>query len=423
MFAAVAIVMMVNFGLGTTCLSLFLSSWAKSFAGNMTVVATYYVVMQVGAIVTSLIMPRFLAAHAKLIYTLFGAVSGLGFILVATVPSLPSMYIAAAAYGFFVQPITVMGVPVILSKWFYKGQGTAISVAAAFAGVGGMLFSPVFSSLIVSIGWQQAMLVMGIVISVVCCIAGLFVSGNPLKQGILPFGATQEDIESMQEKSEDKSQADKISLPGISFADIWKYPGTYVIGMSFFIFGLCTSSQTMNATIIASAGFDAAVIGFTVSAASLGALIGKPLIGIVKDKVSARVASVAFVLMFAFGLVIYLLGFGVVHNAVLVYLGAFLFGAGSVVHTMVPPLLSMETYGPYEYDRIYGTINIFDLVGATIANVVFAAVFAASGGTSYVVPVLMLVVLLVVASILTPVGYRMVSDKAADNGVKVTVEA
>ncbi len=84
----------------------------------------------------------------------------------------------------------------LTTNWFYKLRGRALGIAAVSTSAGGFLIQPIFSHLIETKGWRQALLIMGISIAVIATalILKYFIS-RPEDIGQYPDGASETVIE------------------------------------------------------------------------------------------------------------------------------------------------------------------------------------------------------------------------------------
>ena len=80
------------------------------------------------------------------------------------------------------------------ANWFTAKRGLAISIALSGSGFGGAILSPIVSSLIVSVGWRSAFLVL----AAVCMVAALPITAysfrtKPSEIGLKPLGENPAD--------------------------------------------------------------------------------------------------------------------------------------------------------------------------------------------------------------------------------------
>ena len=79
------------------------------------------------------------------------------------------LYVLFAVSGCFAVASTRLLISLVTANWFTAKRGLAISIALSGSGFGGAILSPIVSSLIVSVGWRSAFLVL----AAVCMVAAL----------------------------------------------------------------------------------------------------------------------------------------------------------------------------------------------------------------------------------------------------------
>ena len=70
------------------------------------------------------------------------------------------VYVLFAVSGCFAVASTRLLISLVTANWFTAKRGLAISIALSGSGFGGAILSPIVSSLIVSVGWRSAFLVL-----------------------------------------------------------------------------------------------------------------------------------------------------------------------------------------------------------------------------------------------------------------------
>lgn len=79
------------------------------------------------------------------------------------------VYVLFAVSGCFAVASTRLLISLVTANWFTAKRGLAISIALSGSGFGGAILSPIVSSLIVSVGWRSAFLVL----AAICMVAAL----------------------------------------------------------------------------------------------------------------------------------------------------------------------------------------------------------------------------------------------------------
>ncbi len=162
----------------------------------------------------------------------------------------------------------------LINQWFREKNGLAISLATSFSGLASILFSPVFSRLILSIGWQGTFMIHGILAFLFCLPAMLYpFTFNPQDEGLMPYGASKEEL---IKETEEKEQGPV-------------RPKDY-LGLSFFALVLMATLQTgvvgINQHLPSYGliqGLSAEGAGLLLSGAMLGNMMFKLLAGVLND--------------------------------------------------------------------------------------------------------------------------------------------
>ena len=102
-------------------------------------------------------------------------------------------WISGVVFGLAGSFIFVVPAPILIDNWFKKHRGLALGVAMSFSGIGGALLSPAFTSLIQTVGWREAYIIVAAVIAVLVLPWTLFVFKlHPEDIGMKPYGWTEE---------------------------------------------------------------------------------------------------------------------------------------------------------------------------------------------------------------------------------------
>ncbi len=96
--------------------------------------------------------------------------------------------------------LMILPVPLLITNWFDKRQGTAMGIAAACGGIGGACSSVLLSNIIMSMGWRAGYLGMA-AITAVCILPATFLllKDHPSQKNLLPYGFTADEAALSQE--------------------------------------------------------------------------------------------------------------------------------------------------------------------------------------------------------------------------------
>lgn len=288
-------------------------AWSAAESGNL--VSAAYLVAPL-AIVGPAIVDR-LGCRRMLLVGL--ALQGLALVTLVFLDQYWQFYILRIVMGFG-KILAICSMPLLLSPWFSRRFGTAMSIVWAGGSAGGFIVSPITERLIQQLGWEQAALVLGLgVMGCVGVIALLLVSPHsPEEIGSVRDGALF-DGDSGDDKNQD---IDRQSGPKPRFRELFAN-APLVAGLGFFsvvaigIAGMSAWTQQpllyMSAGLTAQSG--ATILGISAGMAMAGAgLIGwivdryPPVIGVVFVAITHFLSLAIFFALptaptFAFGVV------------------------------------------------------------------------------------------------------------------------
>lgn len=408
----------VGFGGGMTCMSLFVASLVAQFQSPVTSVTLFFTIATLVSIPALIVVPRLIKKNTAVTAGVCGVLAGASYIAIAMAPSLPMLYLAAVVFGLTYPFATTMLAGIIIPNWFYKNQGLFIGVSLACTGIGGAVLSPVFTSLIASAGWQTALLTLGVAIVVVCGLGSFaFARFSPLPLGLLPYGATENDVKAIEGAGGEKTTA---ATEGLAYKDFVKSPAFFGLAISLLLVGLVACINQQLNTVAQMSGFDPAVAGLFVSVISIGAMIGKIVLGRVSDRFGGPATGFSGAVLAAIGFVCLLVGISGA-NEIAMYAGALFCGLGTCLGTLAGPLFTMSAVGPREYATIIGTTSVFLTLGNAVAAPIVSGIFDTTG--SYFGSLVLLLVLTVVFAPLAALSIKGARKKwafgSASEGSKV----
>ena len=256
-------------------------------------------------------------------------------------------------------------VPIILNRWFVKKKGLAVAVATAFSGLSSMLLNPVYASITEQFGWRTGYRFVGVLSFVIMAPMLLFaMRASPEEKGLLPYGATQETVKAnrtsvVKGKLERSDRTIMICLMMIAVC---------ISCCSCFQSHLTKYGLTLGMTLEASA--------FLPSAAMLGGVMFKPLMGICSDRVGPNRTAFLFFLLNILGFVLLFLS-GL--SQLCLYAGALLCGVSMAANVVLFPLLLGNALIGYDFERYYTYLSMaISLTGVT-SGAVFGYIFDMAG--------------------------------------------
>ncbi len=364
----------IGFGIPMTTMSAFMKPMIVSMGSSATGITLYFTILALASIPCVIVGPRFLKKNAAATVAACGAVTGIALLLISLMPSVPMVWAAAILVGLTYPMCSTLAAPILISNWFHKGAGTFMGVAMAFTGVGSAFLVPIVTGFIADMGWQGAMQGMAIAYLIIMVVVGLACARfEPMAMGVLPFGAAAEKLQTF---GDEKTGISK--LPGMEYKAIFRTIPFWVMAICLLLVGFTGSVNTQINTIAQLSGFTAVVAGFVVTGMSLGNVIGKLVLGALKDKFSGTVASLFGVICAVAGVVMFLVGIGGAGDMVMIA-GGFICGLGSCLGTMAGPLFVLDTFGPREYGTILGTMSVFTTIGLALGAPIASSFYDIGG--------------------------------------------
>lgn len=154
------------------------------------------------------------------------------------------VYVLFAVSGCFAVASTRLLISLVTANWFTAKRGLAISIALSGSGFGGAILSPIVSSLIVSVGWRSAFLVL----AAVCMVAALPITAysfrtKPSEIGLKPLGENPDDPSVSTAGDKDEHTAPEVS---VGWSRIKKSPAFWLLVVAFLFMGLVNGAILPN---------------------------------------------------------------------------------------------------------------------------------------------------------------------------------
>ena len=300
------------------------------------------------------------------------------------------------------------------ANWFTAKRGLAISIALSGSGFGGAILSPIVSSLIVSVGWRSAFLVL----AAVCMVAALPITAysfrtKPSEIGLKPLGENPGDPSVSTAGDKDEHTAPEVS---VGWSRIKKSPAFWLLVVAFLFMGLVNgailpnqvtnmTSVTVNGAKIVTGGHDPMWAGTVLSAYMVTVVIAKISLGAIYDRFGLRfgniLGSVACIIA-CVALCFPTTDLGPIVAAVS-------FGIGTCMGTITPTIAASKQFGMADLGKVTGTITSLEMVGGTVGAIVSGVLFDATGSfaSTWIVCLACSVVMLVFLLASEPIAAKL----------------
>lgn len=279
----------------------------------------------------------------------------------------------------------------MLSPWFKRRRGVALSLAFTGASMAGVVFLPLWVLLIGRFGFAgAAALVASATLIVLWWLAGRYLRASPESLGLAADGAPAASRASDGAASAPAAPTSRRALLGDrAFLTMC---GAFALGL-FSQVGLISQFVSL---LVPALGEDGAA--GAVSLTSLCAVTGRLLLGAMIDRLDRRRAAAGNFAVQAAGLLLLMTG----GSALPLLLGCVLFGIGLGNLVSLPPLIAEREFAPADLGRVVALVVALNQGVYSFAPAVFGALRDLSG--SYRAPLLLAVALHSLAAILVLAG-------------------
>jgi len=354
-------------GVGYNCFPIFLPSMIKQFhltreqAGL--VPAAQAITAGVFGMFVGWLLDR---VQAQIVMGIGAVLTACGIVSIARAGSLNGLLAGSVITGIGMSASTILPASMVISNWFGERRGTALGVTMAGMETGGMVMTMLAGYLIVTSGWRLAYILLALpIIVVVLPLYLIFVRTRPMSPPTAaPFKAgVAETVRTLS--GLEVSEAVRTRAFWMLVALQFSY--TFVIGGSFihlvqYLIGI---------------GYTQAV-GTMVVSFSLGlALIGKPAMGALGDRIGGKNALTLCLLAGAVNMFFLLSArnFGALIAFTLIA------GITSAAPVALGPMVQVETLGLRRYGSIMGLLGIPFTLGAAVGPPIIGHIADLNGGS------------------------------------------
>lgn len=275
------------------------------------------------------------------------------------------LYISAFFIGIFYLNSTIIPVSIMVTNWFVKKRGLAMSIAMAGIGLGGTIFSPLVTFFLDSYGWRNTYQIMALIILVVALPTSLFLlKKRPEEMGLQPYGAGEQIVASANIKK-------PTACVSLSVKDSRVHLFFWLMLIGMLANGLINSGALGHFPPAMEELHGAALQATIISMYSLIGIAGKLILGWINDKFGITASTTFGCVMFALAFVFMLLG----DNSAMLYMMAIVFGLGNAIGTVTPPLITSAIFGTEKYGEAYGIANSATQIGLSLGSLMVASIY------------------------------------------------
>ena len=364
------LIMATFFTLLLSCISLFIVPITEDLGITRSAFGVFSTILMILGMILSPVAGKICATrNTRMIMSGALLLGVLGYTCLSFVQNIGLLYALAVIIGLGSSFSTTVPVAIVLTRWFVKKRGTAMSITFAGSSIGAMILSPVISSLIAGYGWRMTFRFLGLgMLIVLVPLTFLIIRSKPSDKGLQPLGAGEAPAADAAAKAAPAAEA------GIPLKELQKKPVFWVYVAAIFVC-LLTMGALYHMAPHVTGMLGAAAAARFVSIFSFIAIFGKLLMGVVFDRFGVKagilMGTVCMGLCFVFLLIAKTF-------TVLLFVALF-YGLGSSHATIFPPTLTSRLFGTKYYGETFGFVNSFASLSMAVNNLVYAAAYDATG--------------------------------------------
>lgn len=279
--------------------------------------------------------------------------------------------------GFLGGFIYIMPTTLLLNNWFRKKLGFVLGFAMLFTGLGGAAATQLISALIAGLGWRTTCLINAALTGALIIPVSLFILKlDPKEKGLLPYGATEEDMAQEEEKRRIAAEERAARNAGKEqFFEDRETRNMFILLMVTLVlmgFGAAYTPYFPNYAL--SVGYSDAQGATIATCVMLGTVVWKLVLGWLNDKIGIPKAVYCGLLVAGTSLLLLLGG----RSYALILFAALLFGSQQALGSLAPSLIAKKVFGLRLFTKYMACISAVTTVVASFGSGIIGAVFDAN---------------------------------------------
>jgi hypothetical protein len=283
------------------------------------------------------------------------------------------LFAAALVSGIGWVTLGAAAINALVAPWFVRARPSALGMAYNGASIGGVIFSPLWVSLIAGLGFAGAAVVAGaVMVCVVAILARTVLSVTPEHLGQAPDG------EVSGAASASVTRPFATPLPGRT---LWRNRRflTLATGTALGLFAQIGLIAHLFSILVPALGPQGA--GLAMALATASAIAGRMLVGwLMPVRADRRLVACASYAVQVAGSLMLLAGAGT--HVPLLLGGVVLFGAGIGNATSLPPLVAQAEFVPADVTRVVPLVVAIGQAAYAFAPAAFGLLRMASSGSA-----------------------------------------
>jgi sugar phosphate permease len=286
-------------------------------------------------------------------------VAATAFVIASRSNSYPPMLASYLLLGVGVSAATFLPASLVIANWFGARRGVAMGLTMSGTTAGGMLMTLVVSHVIERGGWRVGYEVLAAPMALVAApLIWLLVRTRPAGDVGVSVAAAA------------------ARLPGLEVGEALRTRSFWTISLANFCFGFYAAGAVVHIiTYLIGLGYRPSSAALAMALIFGCALIGKILMGLFADRMSARITLCAGLVIGAAGLVLLL---GAVRVAMLASF-VIVYGLTFATPFVLLPLVTVESLGLRRFGTLGGLTGLAQTTGAALGPLVTGRIFDLTG--------------------------------------------
>ena len=292
--------------------------------------------------------------------------TALSYLLLATTSEMWQWYAWSAINGVFRQMMFFIPFQALISRWFDRRRGLALSVLGAGFALGGVVVVPVMRAVIDAVGWAGSFVVSSVAVTAIFLPIGLLlVRNDPSDVGQHPDGV------------EPVGTATPSRLGGLALGAAMRTPHFWLVsfGLMFYFFGMF-GMLVHQVPLYESIGLSRGGAAGVVSLMAACNIPSRLIYGTIADRVTRfELVGIGMCVSLALAMVVLLLDLGLAGIAVFIPL--WVIGTGGI--PIVETILLTRMFGLAHFGTIFGAVLVIEEVGIVASPTIAGWIFDATG--------------------------------------------
>ena len=322
--------------------------------------------------IVGFIMGRWMDRYGPKWFLVCGsAVFGIGLGSLNWIDSIPQLFLIYVVMAVGFCSTSLVPINMLITRWFIKKRGLAMSIANTGLSVGGVILVPLASYLIIHLGLEKALPILGgIYMLVMIPMAILFIKQQPSDVGQYPDGEGRPQGDGGNQKNTVDANQMRIwtRRQAIKTVAFWSIALAFMLALGGQIAYLVHQVSFLGQYLGTQGAANAVAI------TAVASIVGRLFLGTFVDRCDKR--HVTMVCILIQGLAVLTLAF--YSHVALLYICTFAFGLtmGSLI--MMQSLIIGECFGIPSFATVSGAIGLCCMPGAAFGPMIAGAIFDAT---------------------------------------------